>query len=272
MGRVLDISNSIHGQPFGADANSWMQQAYFEQSAAAVIAWIGPNYDPATVYILYGCELTSGGGITSVAAGWVFSNGVFYEMNAASYADPSGGDVNIVNAYVVNGDGMGTLFADGFIANAQIDTGMKCAAGPSGSGTIGNYVDLQRLQKWVDITLENSWINTGPPYGGPAQCMLDNENNLHLRGAIRLSDTSDGNGQRITSLPLITPIIWPAQNRFVSAVTRNANYGIATIMIEITNSGFIVPFDTVSDAGALLLLNGVNDIVSLDGIIIPLSA
>jgi len=138
MSRYLDTSLAVNGQPFGADANQWMQDAYNEQSAAAVIAWIGEQYNPAVFYILYGGVLSSSAGTTTVTAGKCFFNSTFYDIPAASYADPVGPDINIVTLQTTYGDGVGTTFKDSSVANVQVLERLICSAGAAGSGTL-NY-------------------------------------------------------------------------------------------------------------------------------------
>lgn len=149
MSRYLDTSFSASGQPFGTDANDWMQDAYNEQTAASVIAWIGEQYNASYVYLLYGGVLSSSAGTTSVTAGKVFSNGVFYDLLATTYPDPSGGDTNVVNNQITYGDGAGTSFRDSSVHNVEVLHQMICAAGAPGSGDVGNYVDLIPLSNYA---------------------------------------------------------------------------------------------------------------------------
>lgn len=149
MSRYLDTSFSASGQPFGTDANDWMQDAYNEQTAAAVITWIGEQYNASYVYLLYGGVLSSSAGTTTVTAGKVFSNGVFYDLLASSYPDPGGGDTNVVNNQITYGDGVGTTFRDSSVHNVEVLHQMICAAGAPGSGDVGNYVDLIPLSNYA---------------------------------------------------------------------------------------------------------------------------
>ena len=147
MAQAISTALSSHGQPFGANALQWLENAYNGQDAAAMIAAIGSTYDPATVYILYGAELSSTGGNTTVTDGYAFVGGSFYEMVSNTYVDPSGGNTNIIVLQTTYGDGLGTTFADSSVANVLINQKFTFQAGTSGtSGYIGDYVGAVPIQ------------------------------------------------------------------------------------------------------------------------------
>lgn len=182
MAKSIDFSLASHGQPWGANSAEWEQTAFNEQTASSVIAQLGSAYATGKVYVLYGCELTSTAGTTSVAAGMLFLNSKFYEMTATSYPDPSGGNVSVVNLVTTYGDGVGTTFADSTVANVLIKETAICAAGTSGDFCL--YSELVFCSNVYSFSLvglsgrtftfeRNSIYEIGTPATGSVSFTLD---------------------------------------------------------------------------------------------------
>lgn len=250
MARILDVSlaTPTKRQPFGADANQWMQTAYNEQTAASVIAWIGDSYNPSTVYLLYGGVLTSLAGTTSITAGMVFTNSSFLTLLASSYPDPSGGNTNVVNYQVTYGDGTGTVFSDSSTANVQKNTQLICADGAPGSGTACNYVDLVVASPFLSTGIVYGSVggytaaNLGSPYFNVGYKVTGNE--VVLSGVVAVSIPAPGTFTLFTlpavARPLSTAVLNPKYTiTGVTGVFTVAATGVISYSVSGATSGNI---------------------------------
>lgn len=254
MSRYLDTSLAVNGQPFGADANQWMQDAYNEQSAAAIVAWIGEQYNPAAFYLLYGGVLSSSAGTTTVTAGKCFFNYTFYDIPAASYPDPVGPDINIVTGQTTYGDGVGTTFEDSSVANVQILDRLICSAGAAGSGSL-NYVDFVPCNPaWALFPAAGGWVIGGSLQG---RYRLPNPfTKVVMAGTVVVGTTPAP-----LALGTLPSGYRPTELVFFSAVKyRVATTDYATIPIQIATTG-VVSICNAADGPAT-----VGDYVSLEGI------
>jgi len=227
MSKYIDFSLASHGQPWSANAALWNQTGLGDQSSAAVIALIGDSYSNSTIYVLYGCVLTSSAGTTSVTSGMLFYGGVFYSMSASSYADPSGGNVNVINIVTTYGDGGGTAFEDGLVANVLYNKTVQCAAGTS--GTLGLYSSL--------VFLANKTSYTASAING-ATIYFPNNQYIEYGGVASSTNTitvSATNARKLTTVTLLT-LITAGQAIAFSGLT----VGLMTGALVAVNTGVMV--------------------------------
>lgn len=117
---------------------------------------------------------------------------------------------------------------------------------------------------WDAMSLVNNWINTGSGSYNDAEYQIDEWGWVHLRGKIKRSNASTGNGVGIAILP--SGYRPTKDESFVTLAYSPIGYGgYEAIHIHISSSGSIVPHAMVA-GNVLLLLNQASDFVSLDGI------
>lgn len=142
--RYIDLSYSASGQPFRSPTSlGWLEQA------------MGENYydilntiergQVANGTILWGCEISSAAGNTTVTAGAVYVGGYIYRHGGSTFPDPTGFDVVIMdyNATTYSPDDP-TTFADLSTHNIHAYIDVSFTTGTSGSG-VADYTDLVRM-------------------------------------------------------------------------------------------------------------------------------
>lgn len=135
------------GMPAKAGVLNHLQQSYQEIFAAIVANLIGPEYDSAKVYTLYGC-LNSGSGLTYVvSAGAIVFNGEVYLVDAQSFTAIAGqvAIANVGTTFATSAIGDPIQFTDGTNHNVlQIRKIILSAAG-TGTGA------LPDLSNWIPV-------------------------------------------------------------------------------------------------------------------------
>ena len=255
MPQYIFTGLSASGQPFGANANQWMQGAYNGQDAATMKAMIGSTYDPVTVYILYGAEISSSGGFTTITDGYAFVGGSFYEMVANTYPDPSGGDTNVIVMQTTYGDGVGTTFADSSVANVLINQKFTFVAGTGATPNyIGNFSACIVLNGFTSngVTLStiglNTWANVGGYYNAGYKL---NVNEVSLCGVVSISALAAGNP------PILT---LPVRARPTKQILTSgwALVGGSRSQVEITvTTGGIVEITSSGSSSCTMFLDGI---------------
>jgi len=83
----------------------FLQDANAEVFAALILGLIGSTYDPAKVYVLYGCVNSGAGNNYIISAGAVFYNGEVFLVDAVSFSAAGTAIFSIVTThYGVNAD------------------------------------------------------------------------------------------------------------------------------------------------------------------------
>lgn len=146
LGLELDPIMNPGGVQFPIKRGTWdfIEQDYHEGAAQSIIASIGSSYSTNTVYILYGCKISVGGGTYTISSGAIFFNGEYF-ICAGNSLPHIPGFVFVANLLSTSWqptDAVGNQYADpvDFIgsspANVHIIRTCNFANGLTGTGTI----------------------------------------------------------------------------------------------------------------------------------------
>ena len=223
LGLQLDPIMNTGGSQFPVKRGTWdfIEDAWNEGIAESIKTQIGFGYNSGTVYILYGCILTTSMSSTNISSGALFYNGEIFKTTGAIFANPTGGDVvvcNLVSTPFTPTDAVGNFYADpvtfigiGGTADIHINRTATFAAGASGSGTIsgttasdfGNLVNAIPQYTSTGIVWSNvgagTWADTGSPFF-PAGYKIQG-NTVSLCGGATSSSVQAG-GSPIMTLPV----------------------------------------------------------------------
>lgn len=140
------VISSTAGMPAKAGVLNHFLQADQETVQAIGNSLLGPYYDPAKIYVLWGCNNTGSGLTYIISSGAVFYNGEIFLITATSFV-ASAGQVavgNIDTAFATSAIGDPVQFTDGSTHNVlQIRT-MALSAATSGSG-LADFTNWLRL-------------------------------------------------------------------------------------------------------------------------------
>ena len=260
MSKKMNLSATTTTMGTFTTSGTWafMQDAWNEGIVATIIAMIGSSYSPATVYILYGCTLSTGGGNTTIAPGAVFFNGEVYLAPGNIFTTPTGSNIVVTNLSVANTyvepDGVTNIdpasYEDGTPRNTYNMRTATFAGGLTGTGTLsttsasdyGNLVLATPpfLSAGIVFNPTGSGAlfvsNVGSPYYNFGYKIIGNE--VHLCGAISVS-----NGVGVGAIELIglPANIWPASSVILNATNNCTSSTILTLtsggIIELTATG-----------------------------------
>lgn len=137
------------GLPAKAGVLNHLQEAHQETALAIGQALIGPEYDPAKIYVLYGC-VNSGSGLSYIiTAGAVFFNGEIYLVDAVSFV-ASAGQVavgQLATTYATSAIGDPIQFTDGSSHNVlQIRKMVIAAAATAGNNDFTAWLRVNQLK------------------------------------------------------------------------------------------------------------------------------
>lgn len=171
-----------------------LQKFMGKELGKLIFSTIARNYQDNTVMVLYGCNITANlPGTSTVTAGAIYYNGVFYKVEADSNIVASGGQ---------------TLVWDFDESDQPVK--MKLYAGASGSG-IADYDDTKLYQKIVNNT---SFFGT-PTFSAPITSVtvdnllfLRNGNKVTVSGELTV-DNSSGQDDISFSIPIASSENYP---------------------------------------------------------------
>ena len=159
--RILDLSQVTDSSQIKIKKGTFqlLQDASYEALQAIVIAAIGSSYDPAKIYIMYGCKNAGTGNSYNISAGAIFYNGEIYQVDATSFST-SGSQVGVfsivISQYTNNADPV--TFTDGVVRNVHNIRKIKISGGISGSG-LANFADASKFSFAVPAQLNLSAVN-----------------------------------------------------------------------------------------------------------------
>lgn len=158
---------------FPVKSGTWdfLQDSYNEQIRDVMIASIGPTYSASSVYIIWGCAVTTSSGTSTITEGAVFYNGEIFHVNGNTTPEVGSGLVHVFDLVSTSITGTNydpVQFTDGTNQNVFIDRKAKLSTKASGSGTLsgGSSSDYNAA------ILMGGWINVPtspvltPPSGG----------------------------------------------------------------------------------------------------------
>jgi hypothetical protein len=201
--KILDITSITNSSqmPLKKGSLQFLQDSYREIVQAVMQALIGVGYDPAVVYVLYGCVNSSTAPIFNVSSGAVFYAGRVYFFNAASFTSSQAAVLSIVQTqYTTDADPV--TFTDTAVRNIHNIFSMQVSDGVSGS-TIANYSQLFFLNFSIPQLLNLTAPTSGAGFVG---------NVLKLTGAY----------------PNITAFV-PTPPTSVNPILYAANYNIGDV-------------------------------------------
>lgn len=135
--RKLDVSSITDSSEFPVKQGTlqFLQDSYAEIMGALVTALLSPSYNPATVYVLYGCDNSGSGAYYSISAGAVFYQGEIFIVPATSFT-ATGSNVGVfmisTTQFTTNADPV--TFTDMAVRNVHNIRQMIVVQGASGSG------------------------------------------------------------------------------------------------------------------------------------------
>ena len=172
----------------------FLQDSYGEGFTAILVMLIGATYNPATMYVLYGCVNTGTGLNYNISAGAVFYQGEIFLVDAAAFTT-TGTNVPvmslIVTQYTVNADPV--TFTDSTVHNVHNIRKIQIASGVSGSG-YSDYSAAAYLSFFIPQQVNLSGggvIGAYPDYTIPG---LSNAHPVLAAGNTNLGDIASGGG------------------------------------------------------------------------------
>lgn len=162
--RKLDVSaiTASIGMPLKSGSLVHLQAAYQEALMSIGQCLVGSGFNPAIMYVLFGCVNTGSGSTFNMSEGAVFFNGEIYQVPAAAFTVPGGQTVvaNIVTSFFSASNADSVQFTDGVARNVHQIRQVICTAGLSGSGT-ADYGGWQTLNiNQATLNLEGTGIAT----------------------------------------------------------------------------------------------------------------
>lgn len=161
------------GMPVKSGTLVHLQAAYIEAIAATIKAAIGPLYDPAKYYVMYGCIATgTDPGARTISAGAVFFNGEIYLVDAVS-PTTTGVQVLVGKAtitYFTDATADPVQFTDGTNRSVHQIRKIVFSNGASGSGDV-DFDDMITITSDIAMNNQNPalTISIGTGSGGTNQ-------------------------------------------------------------------------------------------------------
>jgi hypothetical protein len=252
MSKTIDFSH-LEGYPMCQDDYEYLQAGYLE--ALSALAAVGADGTANVATALYGMRKTSGGGSTTVTAGWFVYNGELVRFPAATLADPAGGHA----LYVVLTRTSGSLtFGDASTPNVVNDV----------TGVLTDMVDttvagatlfaVDDLEVWgvtgflTDVTMGTSFGSTVANHGTPnygAGYKVKDWNEVSLCGAIDVTVSLPGTFTLLT-LPVNAR---PAAPIILRLITTDPAF---PDLFYVSTAG-VITFSTSGAATGIIYLDGV---------------
>lgn len=158
---------------------AFLQLAYQEAIAAQMVSLIGPTYNPATVYVMFGVVNSGTAPSYSITAGAAFYNGEVFYIDAAAFT-ASGSNVAVFSIaqtqYTTDADPV--TFSDAVVRNVHDIRKLVISQGASGSG-IADYSALYRLSFYIPLQL-NMTAPVTPPYDDNVLQLIGSYPNYYL--------------------------------------------------------------------------------------------
>lgn len=161
--KILDVSSVTDSSqmPVKSGTLEFIQLSYREVVAAMMQALIGPGYDPAVVYILYGVVDSGTLPVYNISAGMAFYNGEVFPVDAASFS-AAGANVavfqQVQTQFTTDADPV--TFSDSAVRNIHNIRKLQIVQGATGSG-IADFMQLFRLNFTIPQQLQLTKIITG---------------------------------------------------------------------------------------------------------------
>ena len=212
--RFIDTSpiTPIAGLPFRGVTLDHLKTGHDDAIASCCISIIGKDYAPSKHHIMSGCvNSTPAGPAFTISAGYIFSGGFLYKVDATTFTPAMGQTAVCVLDPTYNLLADPTIFTDGSSHSVHVIRKIKIQSGASGSGLV-DFANL-RIVGMGNILpigtpgnppLENSWSISG---GGFLYFRKDYSKNLaYVSGYIHKASW-DGSGLSVCTLPVeFTPL------------------------------------------------------------------
>jgi len=250
MSKVIDLSAVTDASRIAIKQGTlaFMQDAHKETTAATIIALIGAGYNPATVYVLYGCVNTGVGLNYIISAGAIFYNGEVYNVDATAFT-VTGSNVPVftiaVTQFTTNADPM--TFTDGTVRNIHNIRKIVISAGASGSG-IADYLAGYFLSFNIPAPVSLSGAGVTGAY---PNYVIPGPNGLLpvlAGGDTNVGDVSPGTGTDIV-VTFLTPLT-TANYRVQGTVITNGDPTHDVLVVwgirNRTNTGFTIHFQELA--------------------------
>ena len=244
--RKLDVSSitDVSQMKIKQGTLQFLQDANAEAFASILIGLIGSSYNPATVYIIYGCQNSSGGSVYTISAGAAFYAGEIFLVPAQAFT-VTGSDVPVftilITQYLINADPV--TFSDATVRNVHNIRQLLIAAAAAGSG-IANYSAASFLDFTIpaQVSLGGAGVTGAyPNYNIPGPNGL---NPILAAGSVNVGDVGPGGGTDIIvtfALPLATGNYY-VMGTVVSLGTPANDSTTSHSIRNKTNTGFTVHF------------------------------
>jgi hypothetical protein len=156
----IDTSHSSEGQPFLAPLSlDHVQNAARDITALQAIALIGPDYDDAKAYIIWGVDQTTPGGLPTFTEGAILYGREIYYVSAHNIPTITVGQVPVMVLGISYPGGDPTLFATGASYSIHQIRKMSFVAATAGTG-LADYANCLRM-----LRPPYQEIATGTPLG-----------------------------------------------------------------------------------------------------------
>ena len=228
--KILDPSSitNTSQMPLKKGTLQFLQDSYREIVQAVMQALIGTGYNPATVYVLYGCVNTSTAPLYNVTAGAIFYAGKIYVFNSASFTAANTAVISIIQTqYTTDADPV--TFTDTTVRNIHNIFNMQVSDGAAGS-TIANFGQLFYLNftipQLLNLTTSGVASLTGayPNLNINVPTPATSVNPILTAGYYNVGDIPSGGGQDY-------PIT------FASAISTANYYIMGTLLSQGNNAG-----------------------------------
>lgn len=262
----IDISavTTTVGMPVKSGTLAFLQQAYTDLAEAIVKgAFFNGDFENTSIaYVIYGCAITSSGGITAVAPGAIYFNDEIFFVIAQSFPNPTGGNAvvaNINTAFFTDATADPVIFTDGSNHNIhQIRTIVFSTAAEAGNVPLPLFTP----RPWVSspIGFGTGFSNLGSAIGAAAYNVAIQYNAIQqiatLSGAVKCASGTITGAGNYTVLGIGAPFIAASQiYLMLDIIDGSSLYRLSAILN--TNGQLIL-----STSGALtapiILLDGIS--------------
>ena len=196
MSKIIDLSAVTDAARIAIKQGTlkFIQDSYGENFTAILVMLIGSTYNPATMYVLYGCVNTGVGLNYVISAGAVFYQGEIFLVDAAAFTT-TGTNVPvmslIVTQYTTNADPM--TFTDSTVRNIHNIRKVQISSGASGSG-FSNFSAVSYLSFFIPAPVNLSGGGVTGAYPNYVIPGLSNSHPVLAAGNMNLGDIAAGGG------------------------------------------------------------------------------
>ena len=256
--RFIDTSpiTPIAGFPFRGVTLDHLKTGNDDAISSCCISIIGKDYAPSKHHIMSGCvNSTPAGPAFTISAGYIFSGGILYKVDATTFTPAMGQTAVCVLDPTYNVLADPTIFEDGSSHSVHVIRKIKIQSGASGSGLVDfanlRIVGMEPFRE-IGTTGNPSFQNGFSSNPETAFFLKDFSKNLfYLGGRVKNASILGGGGVVIFTSPYI-----PSKDRAQIVLAQHTG-GFSFVSIYLLTTGDFVVHSNTTLTNPVIYLDGV---------------